>query len=373
MTRALIITTRAIITVCVLLADNVSAHPAWGIVVDRNNQIYFSDLETIWKIDAQGKLTMFRAGVSGRHIHELMIDENGNLYGADYSYVSEAQGYINAIWRMTPDRGFTYILAPTNSLPKGMSIWRDRDGNMYSIEQNNHLKRETLLLRRTPSGNVSVLAGSSYGHADGKGSQAKFSSIVGMAFGPDGSLYLADSSSVRKVTMDGTVTTLAGDLDVKSPNRNPVEGMIAWGSLMGLAINARDDAYVADYRNRRVLKITSGGAISTVAQAEQSWTPTGVAVAGNGDLYILEFGFSPPSTNTPRVRKLSSDGRITVLATVGENGNSSVGESSSSGGSERSAESKQSVPYVLLGVGVSVLVLTLVIWRVHRRMSNQPH
>jgi len=373
MTRALIITITAIITLYVFLAGSVSAHPAWGIVVDRNNQIYFSDLETIWKIDAQGKLTVFRAGVSGRHIHELTMDEGGNLYGADYTYEPETQRYINAIWKMTPAGGFTYILAPTNSLPKGMSIWRDRDGNMYSVEQNNHLKRETLLLRRTPSGNVSVLAGSSYGHADGKGSQAKFSSIVGMAFGPDGSLYLADSSSVRKVTMDGTVTTLAGDLDVRSPNRNPVEGAIAWGSLMGLAVNAQGDMYVADYRNRRVLKVTSGGAISTVAQAEQSWTPTGVAVAGNGDLYILEFGFAPPSTNTPRVRKLPSDGRSIVLATVGENGNGSIGESSSGGGSERSVESKPSMPYVLLGVGVSVFALTLVIWRAHRRMSNQPH
>jgi hypothetical protein len=72
------------------------------------------------------------------------IDESGNLYGPDYSYESEAQGYINAIRKMTPSGGFTYSLAPTNSLPRGMSIWRDRDGNMYSVEQNNHLKRETL-------------------------------------------------------------------------------------------------------------------------------------------------------------------------------------------------------------------------------------
>jgi len=28
----------------------------WGIAVDRQRQVYFSDLKTIWKIDAQGKL-----------------------------------------------------------------------------------------------------------------------------------------------------------------------------------------------------------------------------------------------------------------------------------------------------------------------------
>ncbi len=45
------------------------------------------------------------------------------------------------------------MLEPTDNPPKGMSIWRDCAGYMYLIDQNNHLKRETLLLRRTPDGN----------------------------------------------------------------------------------------------------------------------------------------------------------------------------------------------------------------------------
>jgi hypothetical protein len=165
MIRALVTTILALVSICVLLLAKAQAHPAWGIAVDRQGQVYFSDLKTIWKIDTQGKLSVFRAG-DDRHTHELNMDEAGNVYGEDD---------FSAIWKMTPAGGLSYILAPTNNPPKGISIWRDRDGNMYSVEQNNHLKRETLLLRRTPSGNVSVLAGSSYGHADGKGSQAKFS------------------------------------------------------------------------------------------------------------------------------------------------------------------------------------------------------
>src|SRR5919202_429557 len=107
MTRALIITITAIISMCVLLADSVSAHPAWAIVVDRNNQIYFSDIEAIWKIDAQGKLSVFRAGVSGRHTHDLNIDEARNLYGADNSYEPATQRFFGAIWKMTPQGGFS--------------------------------------------------------------------------------------------------------------------------------------------------------------------------------------------------------------------------------------------------------------------------
>lgn len=371
MTRALVTTITAIVAVCVFMLSDAWAHPAWGIVVDRRGEVYFSDLETVWKIDAQGKLTVFRAGVSGRHIHELAIDDDGNLYGQDYSYAPETQRYINAIWKMTPAAEFTYILAPTDSLPRGMSILRDRDGNMYSIEQNNHLKRETLLLKRTPGGNVTVLAGSSYGQMDGKGSQAKFRSIVGMAFGPDGSLYVADSSSVRKVTMDGVVTTLAANLDVKDLDKNPVNEEMAWGGLMGLAVNAQGDVYIADYRNRRVLKVSRDGTLSTVARAEQPWSPTGVAVAGSGDLYIMEIGFTPPGTLIkPRVRRVSSDAKITVMAAVVEEQSRPASESSTSGNSRRIPQpGATTAPYVLAGLAMGLFALTIVIWRVRRRRS----
>ena len=359
MTRALVLTVTTALAVCIFLASEAQGHPAWGIAVDHQGQVYFSDLKTIWKIDAQGKLSVFRAG---GHTHELNIDEAGNVYGEhDFS----------AIWKMTPAGDFSYIQAPTGNPPRGVSIWRDREGNMYSVEQDNHLKRETLLLRRTPSGNVSVLAGSSYGHADGKGSRAKFSNIVGMAFGPDGSLYLTDSSSVRKVTMDGTVTTLARNVMVENASGNPAGG----SSLFGIAVDAQGNAFVADYGNRRILKIAPDGQMTTLIRAEESWFPTGVAERG-GELYILEESHTPAYKPIgTRVRKLSPDGRVTVLATVGENrtssGNPSVGESSSGESSERVAEPKQNAPYTLIGAGIGVFALTFIVWRIQRRIYDR--
>ena len=58
---------------------------------------------------------------------------------------------------------------------------------------------ESLLLKRSPDGRVTVLAGSKAGHRDGKGKEAQFRAINALAWGPDGVLYVADEAAIRKV------------------------------------------------------------------------------------------------------------------------------------------------------------------------------
>jgi sugar lactone lactonase YvrE len=311
-----------IITIVALLsfAVRVAAHPASGIVVDHKGNVYFSDLETIWKIDPQGKLTVFRAGVSGRHVHELTIDEQDNVYGADVSYVPSTKQWLSDVWSMTPEGKLTYLLEPTTNPPRGMSIWRDRGGNMYLVDQNNHLKQQTLLVRRTPDGNVSTFAGSAYGQFDGKGPQARFSSINGMAFGGDGSLYLADGTSVRRVTLDGNVTTIARDLNFRTLKDKPTLFGGAYGSLAGLTVAANGNVYVADAGNRRLLKINRDGNVEVVLRSDPPYFPNGVFATAN-ELYVLEVGFTLPNISSgPRVRKITADGKNVVIAVVGAEG-----------------------------------------------------
>ncbi len=78
MRHKFVLTIMLVIGTCLSLSTKASAHPASGIVLDRAGNIYFSDLETIWKIDTNRRLSIFRAGVRGRHVHELSIDEQDN-------------------------------------------------------------------------------------------------------------------------------------------------------------------------------------------------------------------------------------------------------------------------------------------------------
>jgi sugar lactone lactonase YvrE len=364
------LTVIAFIVVWLSLSVTAHAHPATGIVVDRKGQVYFSDLETIWKIDLQGRLLVFRAGVGGRHVHELSIDDEDNIYGGDISYNPATKVWPSDVWKMTPEGKFTYLLEPTENAPPGMSIWLDRAGNMYSVDQNNHLKKRTLLLRRSPDGTIITLAGSAYGHKDGRGTQANFGSVGGMAFGPDGSLFLADGSSVRKVSMDGMVTTIAKDLNFRTRDDKPTVFGGAHGNLAGLTLDPDGNVYVADAVNRRLLKITTSGKVEVVYRAEPPFFPNGVASTPAGDLYVLEVGFTPPSSwSGPRVRKLSAGGRNEIVAVAGAEAQSGL----KAAVAEKAGSSAETVieffylggaaRYVAVLLGMGLIVVTLMVWK----------
>lgn len=359
MSRVFVVAVSVIITVFVFLSGNAFAHPAWGIVVDNQGQVYVSDLETIWKIDAQGRQSVSREGVSGRHTHELTIDEGGNLYGEDLSYEPSTQRYTTAIWKMTPAGSFSYVLAPTSNPPKGMSIWRDRNGNTYLAQWNNNSDQQVFLLKRTPNGDVTTLIGSRKNADEFR--QVVLYDIGGMAFGTDGSLYLTDRANIQKVTMAGEITTMARNIAAESsPNK---KGQSSNTSLMGLTVDASGNVYAADFGNRRVLKITPSGNITTLLRAEESWSPTGVAFK-NGDLYILETGNSPQH---PRVRKLSSDGKFSVLATIGESTTPPVRATPVGKNVESVAAPKEFASYALIGLCAGVFALSFVVWRIRKK------
>ena len=339
-----------------LLATEAPAHPAWGIAVGRDREIYFSDLVNVWKIDPRGKLILFRRGEE-THTHDLAIDEEGNLYGAENSYEPATQRFFSAIWKMTPTGEFTYLLPRTDDPPEGISVWRDREGNTYHATR--FPEEELLLLKRSPLGAVTVLTGDSSRAREYR--QGVPYGLGGMGFGADGSLFFVHGASVGKLGGNGVVTALAPDIP-KEPESGDTAGAGAPTQLFGLAVDARGDAAVADYGSRRVIRIAPDGNPSTLLRAEEPWHPTGVA-AGGEDLYVLEIGHT--SDHTPigtRVRRLSPDGSVTVLAMIdaaGAPSNRRQPDTASRGARPaRSGDAGAYLPYAAAAVaGLALLLL----------------
>jgi len=111
----------------------------------------------------------------------------------------------NAVRRITPN-GVVSTLAgdgtPGNADGRGsnaqlmvpMSIDVDEQGNIYTAE----FVAETIR-KITPKGDVTTLAGEAgrYGLRDGAASEARFFSPMGLACGPDGRVYVADTDNSR--------------------------------------------------------------------------------------------------------------------------------------------------------------------------------
>lgn len=309
------IRTSAILALVLLAIGSAAAHPPTGIVVDRQGRVYFTDLETVWKLGPSGKLVVFRAGVPGRHVHELAIDSDGSIYGVDNSYDAATNKYPTAVWKMTYEGKLTWLQELSDHPQSGTNIWIDRAGNMYSIDQNNHTKTRTVLLRRASDGTVTTFAGGAYGHTDGKGAAAKFSSVGALTIAPDGNIYLTDGTAVRKVTPDGNVATIARNLEQFTTS----EDSQGTSGLTGLSVDVSANVYVADAGRRRLLKVKPDGKVEVVYRGQAPYFPNGVYAAADGSIFVLEPGLIPPSTNIPpRARRISRDGTNVVLVTLGE-------------------------------------------------------
>lgn len=124
-----------------------------------------------------------------------------------------------------------------------------KDGTLYVAEGagGNHRLR-----RISPAGEVSTLAGSTDGFADGVGAAARFSNPAGLALAADGSLVVAGGwdQRLRRVTPDGTVTTLAGGL---AGYRDGVGPEARFDHPSGVAIAPDGTIFVAD-RNSHCIR-----------------------------------------------------------------------------------------------------------------------
>jgi len=232
----------------------------------------------------------------------VACDAAGNVYVADRENCT--------IRRVTPAGVVTTVAGKAGSWgsrdghasaarfngPEGIDC--DAAGNLFVAEFGNSTIR-----RITPAGRVTTVAGKagSIGCVDGRGSAARFNRPTGIACDAGGNLYVADhlNNMIRKVTPGGDVSTLAGQAGGWGTGDG--SGAAAgFAGPSGLAC-AAGSLYVTD--NEAVRRVTPEGTVTTVAgkagslgDADGSGTtarfngPYGIADDGTGNLYVADSG-----------------------------------------------------------------------------------
>jgi len=159
------------------------------------------------------------------------------------------------------------------------------------------------------------------GSNDGTRTEARFVSPNSLAIDAADTLYVADqySQTIRKITSDGMVSTLAGLAGVSGSN-DGTGSNARFYSPAGVAVDSAGNVYVADTYNHTIRKITSTGSVTTLAglagtpgstdgtgSAARFFYPSGVAVDGANNVYVAD-------RQNLTVRKITADGTVTTWA-----------------------------------------------------------
>jgi sugar lactone lactonase YvrE len=197
-----------------------------------------------------------------------------------------------------------------------MAITSDSTGNLFVGDERNRTLRKI-----TPAGAVTTLAGNPgvYGHADGSGVAATFSTLYGLSISATGVMHAADSENhvIRRVTQAGVVTTIAGSPD-SSGNADGTGTLAAFNNPTGMAVSATGELWVADTANDTIRKVTPAGEVTTYAGSTNGSTdgprasatfsgPGGLSLDSNGNLWVAD------SANGT-VRMITAAGTVSTLA-----------------------------------------------------------
>ncbi len=169
----------------------------------------------------------------------------------------------------------------------------------------------------TPIYRWTTLAGrAGIGAEDGPRTDARFSNPHGLTYDLAGNLFVADTGNhtIRKISPDGTVTTLAGKAG-QSGITDGVGAAARFNAPQGLAADRHGNLYVADTGNHIIRLITPAGIVTTLAgQPGKAGTADGAASAAlfdapdrlavdqSGAVYLSNHG----------VRKITA-GNVTTL------------------------------------------------------------
>ncbi len=214
-----------------------------------------------------GKVFCYPVGIALDSHGDLYVGDTNNAVIRKVSKISEFGSQVDIVaGKMLNSGSENAIYGAALNNPAGVVV--DRNDDLYVVDTNLHAVRKVRLDR-----DVRTIAGTlSCGGVDGPGEVASFCRPRGIAIDAANNLYVADTgnSTVRKITPEGAVSTIAGMAGV----RGYADGGMApdktstarFNEPSGIAFdNLTGDLYVADTQNATIRKITPDGQVTTVA------------------------------------------------------------------------------------------------------------
>ncbi len=205
------------------------------------------------------------------------------------------------------------------SLVDGITL--DKKGNVYIT-----MREHNIISRIDTKGMMTRYAGSGESGFSGDGGpaiKANFKTPAGLAFDPEGNLYIADRENhrVRKVDTSGNISTFAGigEAGFSGDDAPAVKARLNLPS--GVVADQKGNLFISDRSNDRIRVVDKKGVIRTYAGTgvagfqgdagpalkAQLDKPFGIALDEAENLYIAD-------RNNNRVRKVSPEGIITTVA-----------------------------------------------------------
>ncbi|MCL2723935.1 MAG: hypothetical protein FWD69_05800 [Polyangiaceae bacterium] len=239
---------------------NATFNNPYGIAVDKDGNFYVTDI----------------AGNAIRKITRTPTCQVSTLAGGGDAGDSDGKGSLASF-----------------SSPLGLTL-DTTSGNIYVVEEDNHKIRMV-----DPDGNVTTIAGTGVpGNTNGQALSATFNGPQGVVY-VNGDLYVTEHSDIRKIA-DNWVTTLAGSSDA---------GLVIDGTGTKAAFNAPEGVTIAngnllvgDCGNNAVRRVTLDGEVTTIAgtgiadavdgPADTATfnCPVGVVMDPSGVIYVADQG-----------------------------------------------------------------------------------
>ncbi|MCW3121812.1 MAG: hypothetical protein JWQ38_1304 [Flavipsychrobacter sp.] len=200
--------------------------------------------------------------------------------------------------------------------PSGMAI--DISGNIYIADKN-----KSVVIKVTPSGIVTNIAGTGVAGFSGDGgpaTNATFRGPMGVAIDASGNIYVADmvNERVRKIDPTGIITTIAGSSTMPDWGGYSGDGGPATAAELrnpcAVLVDKAGNIYIGDAGNDRIRKINSSGIISTYNSKING--PISLVFDASENMYVAGY-------YSNKVYKINPSGKTVIIAGNGYSGGSS--------------------------------------------------